>query len=104
MKKLFFLFVAVLCCTLTIQATEGALPGAFTINANGDKIQFSRGNLEFNARMLRLMEQRKEHGVSLKINGRLLAKKTIIKPAVLLMDGLTISYGEQADTTTSIRI
>ena len=49
MKKLFFLFVAVLCCTLTIQATEGALPGAFTINANGDKIQFSRGNLEFNA-------------------------------------------------------
>ena len=28
-------------------ATEGALPGAFTINKDGDKIQFAQGNLQY---------------------------------------------------------
>ena len=34
-----------------------------------------------------VQEQRKEHGVSLKINGRLLAKKTMIKQIVPSMVG-----------------
>jgi hypothetical protein len=30
------------------QAPTGALPGKFTINANGDKVYFSKGNLQYN--------------------------------------------------------
>ncbi|MBR4706199.1 MAG: hypothetical protein IKP02_11540 [Paludibacteraceae bacterium] len=48
MRKFLLLFVA-LCCAGLANATEGALPGGFTINANGDKIQFSKGNLQYNA-------------------------------------------------------
>ncbi len=48
MRKI-FLFITVLCCAGLANATEGALPGAFTINENGDKIQFSKGNLQYNA-------------------------------------------------------
>ncbi len=36
-----------LCVCTTIYATEGALKGAFTINAKGDKVQFSKGNLQY---------------------------------------------------------
>ena len=49
MRKIFTLFIAALCCATMVNATEGALPGAFTINANGDKIQFSQGNLQYRA-------------------------------------------------------
>ena len=48
MRK-FFLFIAALCCAVTIHATEGALPGKFTINKYGDQVVFSKGNLQFNA-------------------------------------------------------
>ena len=47
MKKI-FLFIAAL-CTLSAMATEGALCGCFSINAQGDKIQFSKGNLQYQA-------------------------------------------------------
>ena len=33
--------------SLHMMATEGALPGKFTINAEGDKVQFSKGNLQY---------------------------------------------------------
>ena len=49
MRKIFTLFVAALCCAVTIHATEGALPGKFTINAEGDQVQFSKGNLQVQA-------------------------------------------------------
>ena len=45
MRKFFTLFVAALCCA-SMFATEGALPGRFTINAQGDQIVFSQGNLQ----------------------------------------------------------
>lgn len=48
MRK-FFLFIAALCCAAMMNATEGAIRGGFTINANGDKIQFSQGNLQYQA-------------------------------------------------------
>ena len=48
MRKIFTLFIAALCCAGLANATEGALPGAFTINKYGDKIQFSQGNLRYN--------------------------------------------------------
>ena len=45
MKKLFIL--CTLCASvLTANATEGALPGKFTINAYGDQVQFAKGNLQ----------------------------------------------------------
>lgn len=46
MKKIFTLLLAALCCA-TMFATEGALPGKFTINAEGDQVQFSQGNLQY---------------------------------------------------------
>ncbi|MBR5676518.1 MAG: leucine-rich repeat protein [Paludibacteraceae bacterium] len=46
MKKIFTFFVALLCAG-TMMAFEGALNGAFTINASGDRIQFSQGNLQY---------------------------------------------------------
>ena len=48
MRKIFTLFIATLCCA-SMFATEGALSGKFTINAQGDKIQFSKGNLQYQA-------------------------------------------------------
>ena len=48
MKK-FFLFITALCCAVTINAIEGALHGGFTINSHGDKIQFAKGNLQYQA-------------------------------------------------------
>lgn len=48
MKK-FFLFIAALCCAVTINATEGALRGGFSINSFGNKIQFAQGNLQYQA-------------------------------------------------------
>ena len=45
MKKLFTLFFATL-ASISVMATEGALPGRFTINANGAQVQFSQGNLQ----------------------------------------------------------
>ena len=47
MRKFFFLLAAIV--SLNLMATEGALPGGFTINAQGDKIQFSQGNLQYQA-------------------------------------------------------
>ena len=44
MKKIFTL-CAVALCAISTMATEGALNGKFTINADGDQIQFSQGNL-----------------------------------------------------------
>ena len=47
MKKIYFL--CALCANVVIAyATEGALNGKFTINANGDQIVFSKGNLQYN--------------------------------------------------------
>ena len=45
MKKIFFL-CALYASVLAANATEGALSGKFTINADGDQIVFSQGNLQ----------------------------------------------------------
>ena len=103
--RIFTLFITVLCCAGLANATEGALPGGFTINANGDKIQFSKGNLQYNAMLgTHATADGTAQGTWRFANGRRSSKKTMTEQAVLSMDGLTISYGEQADTTTSIRI
>ena len=47
MRKIFTLFIAALCCATMVNATEGALPGRFTINKNGDQVQFAQGNLQY---------------------------------------------------------
>ena len=46
MKKLFSLFLALM-ASISLMATDGALSGKFTINANGDQIVFSQGNLQY---------------------------------------------------------
>ena len=46
MKKLFFL-CAFSAIVLTAFATQGALSGKFTINADGDQVVFSQGNLQY---------------------------------------------------------
>ena len=48
MKKLSTLLF-VLVASISLMATEGALSGKFTINANGDQIVFSQGNLQYKA-------------------------------------------------------
>jgi len=48
MKKFYSLFVAAL-CSVSIWATEGALCGKFTINALGEQVIFSQGNLQYKA-------------------------------------------------------
>ena len=48
MKKIFTLFIAALCCAVTINATEGALRGKFSISST-KQIQFSKGNLQYQA-------------------------------------------------------
>ena len=47
MKKLFLLLA--LSASVMVMATEGALNGKFTINAEGDQIVFSQGNLQYMA-------------------------------------------------------
>ena len=47
MKKIYLL--AAICWATAISASEGELPGGFTINENGDMIQFSQGNLQYQA-------------------------------------------------------
>ena len=50
MKKIFLFLVALVCAVTTnLFATEGALNGEFTVNANGLRVQFSQGNLQYNA-------------------------------------------------------
>ena len=46
MKKL-SPFLLTFLCTVQVLATDGALSGRFTINANGDQIVFSKGNLQY---------------------------------------------------------
>ena len=46
MKKLFTLSFA-LVASLAVMATQGALSGRFTINAQGDQVVFSQGNLQY---------------------------------------------------------
>lgn len=46
MRKI-FLFVSALLYCVSTWATEGALPGRFTINAEGEQIVFSQGNLRY---------------------------------------------------------
>lgn len=48
MKKLLTLLAVALSCA-SMWATEGALSGRFTINANGDQVVFSQGNLQYQA-------------------------------------------------------
>ena len=49
MKKKILVLLAVVCCAGIMSATEGALSGMFTINAQGKKIVFSQGNLQYQA-------------------------------------------------------
>ena len=46
MRKIFLFFMLVL-TSVSVLATEGALAGKFTINANGDQVVFSQGNLQW---------------------------------------------------------
>ena len=48
MRKIFLFFMLVL-TSVSVLATEGALAGKFTINANGDQVVFSQGNLQWQA-------------------------------------------------------
>ena len=48
MRKIAVLLIA-LVASLAVMATEGALPGKFTINAQGDQVVFSQGNLQYKA-------------------------------------------------------
>lgn len=45
-KRLFISMLTLLCCCTGVWAT-GELNGLFTINASGDKVQFSQGNLQW---------------------------------------------------------
>ena len=48
MKKFLFIIAALLCAVTTnLFATEGALNGKFTVNADGKKVYFSQGNLQY---------------------------------------------------------
>ncbi len=49
MKKIYFFLLTAVACSLQMNATEGALQGRFTINANGDQVVFSQGNLQYQA-------------------------------------------------------
>ena len=44
MRKIYFLLTA-LCCATMLSAGDGSLPGKFSINADGDQVQFINGNL-----------------------------------------------------------
>ena len=45
MRKIFL--VCAVCASIAAMATEGALSGKFTINADGDQVFFSKGNLQY---------------------------------------------------------
>ena len=48
MRKIFTLLVAALCYAVMANAAmPGALSGKFTINADGDQVVFSQGNLQY---------------------------------------------------------
>ena len=49
MKKFYFLAMALIAGTMAANAIVGELPGRFTINAQGDTVHFSQGNLQYNA-------------------------------------------------------
>ena len=54
MRKLLLTFFAAILCTATMWAApavaiKGKLPGAFTINSDGDQVYFSQGNLQYQA-------------------------------------------------------
>lgn len=46
MKQLFFSMLTLLCCTGAWAQSSDVLSGEFTINASGDKVHFSKGNLQ----------------------------------------------------------
>ena len=48
MKKRFCLFAALIMAAMTLSATEGALPGKFSVSAD-KKVYFSQGNLQYQA-------------------------------------------------------
>ncbi len=48
MRKIASILIA-LVASIAVMATEGALSGKFTINAQGDQIVFSQGNLQYKA-------------------------------------------------------
>ena len=48
MKKMFFLLFCA-ACVVTANAGEGALKGYFSVNSSGDKVAFSKGNLQYQA-------------------------------------------------------
>ena len=49
-KRLFISMLTLLCCTgLWASSIPGALSGRFTINASGEKVLFSQGNLQYQA-------------------------------------------------------
>ena len=47
MRKIIFFALAFAAGTFTASAVEGELPGRFTINAEGDTVHFSKGNLYY---------------------------------------------------------
>jgi hypothetical protein len=47
MKKFYFMAAALVLGVMTASAVDGALPGRFTINAEGDTVHFSKGNLYY---------------------------------------------------------
>ena len=47
MRKIFTFILALVAGVGTIFATQGALSGKFTINADGDQVVFSQGNLQY---------------------------------------------------------
>lgn len=49
MKKFLFLVTVLVVGSMSLMATEGALTGKFTINAQGDQVVFSQGNLQYQA-------------------------------------------------------
>lgn len=49
MKKIYLFLLALVACTSQMNATEGALAGRFTINAEGNQVVFSLGNLQYQA-------------------------------------------------------
>jgi hypothetical protein len=49
MRKFLFLVTVLVVGSMSLMATEGALTGKFTINAQGDQVVFSQGNLQYQA-------------------------------------------------------
>ena len=49
MRKFLFLVTVLVVGSMSLMATEGALTGKFTINAQGEQVVFSQGNLQYQA-------------------------------------------------------